>query len=64
MRFQSPLASAGLSSRSNSFLLTLMTCPRVRLFADDTALYLAISSTTEGQVLKTDRACLEKWEKM
>ena len=37
---------------------------RVRHFADDTAMYLAISSTTEGQVLKTDMACLEKWEKM
>ena len=29
---------------------------RVRLFADDTAMYLAISSTTEGQVLQTDLA--------
>ena len=37
---------------------------RVRLFADDTAMYLAISSTTKGQVLQTDLACLEKWEKM
>ena len=37
---------------------------RVRLFADDTAMYLAISSTTEGQVLQTDLACLEQWEKM
>ena len=26
---------------------------RVRLFADDTAMYLAISSTKEGQVLRT-----------
>ena len=31
---------------------------RVRLFADDTAMYLAISSTTEGQVLQTD---LKRW---
>ena len=37
---------------------------RVRLFADDTAMYLAISLTTEGQVLQTDLACLEQWEKM
>ena len=37
---------------------------RVRLFADDTALYLAISSTTESQVLQTDLASLEQWEKM
>ena len=37
---------------------------KVRLFADDTAMYLAISSTTEGQVLQTDLACLEQWEKM
>ena len=36
----------------------------VRLFADDTAMYFAISSTTEGQVLQTDLACLEQWEKM
>ena len=36
----------------------------VRLFADDTAMNLAISSTTEGQVLQTDLACLEQWEKM
>ena len=31
---------------------------RVRLFADDTALYLAISSTTEGEILQTDLASL------
>ena len=31
---------------------------RVRLFADDTAMYLAISSSTEGQVLQNDLACL------
>ena len=37
---------------------------RVRLFTDDTAMYLAISSTSEGQVLQTDLACLEQWEKM
>ena len=27
-------------------------------------MYLAISSTTEGQVLQTDLACLEQWEKI
>ena len=37
---------------------------RVRLFTDDTAMYLAISSTTEGQVLQTDLASLERLEKM
>ena len=37
---------------------------RVRLFADDTAMYLSISSATEGQVPQTDMACLEQWEKM
>ena len=37
---------------------------RVRRFADDTAIYLAISSTTEGQALQTDLVCLEQWEKM
>ena len=37
---------------------------RVRLFADDTALYLAIYSTTESDVLQTDLAILEQWEKM
>ena len=37
---------------------------RVRLIADDTAMYLVISSNTEGQVLQTDLACLEQWEKM
>ena len=37
---------------------------RVRLFADDTALYLAISSTTESKVLQTDLASVERWAKM
>ena len=37
---------------------------RARLFADDTALYLAISSTTENEVLQTDLESLEQWEKM
>ena len=37
---------------------------RVRIFADGTALYLAISSTTESEVLQTDLASLEQWENM
>ena len=37
---------------------------RVRLFVDDTAMYLALSSYTEGQVLQNDLLSLEKWEKM
>ena len=32
----------------------------VELFADDTAMHLAICLTTEGQVLQTDLACLEQ----
>ena len=37
---------------------------RVRLFADDTAMHLALSSHTEGQVLQNDLLSLEKWEKI
>ena len=37
---------------------------RIKLFADDTAMYLAISSNTEGQFLQTDLTCLEQWDKM
>ena len=37
---------------------------RVRLFADDTAMYLALSSHIEGQVLQNDLLSLEKWEKI
>ena len=37
---------------------------RVRLFADNTAMNLAISSTTEGQALQTDLACFEQLGKM
>ena len=36
----------------------------MRLFADDTAMYLALSSHIEGQVLQNDLLSLEKWEKM
>ena len=38
--------------------------PRVNFFADDTAMYIAISSTTESEVIQTDLACIEQWEKM
>ena len=37
---------------------------KVRLFAEDTAMYLALSSHIEGQVLQNDLLSLEKWEKM
>ena len=37
---------------------------RVRLFADDTAIYLALSSHIEGKVLQNDLLSLEKWKKM
>ena len=35
----------------------------VRLFADDTAMYLAISSLSEASNLQDDFIQLEKWEK-
>ena len=37
---------------------------RVRLFVDDTAMYLALDTHTEGQVIQNDLLSLEKWEKM
>ena len=37
---------------------------RVRLYADNTAMYLALSSHIEGQVLQNDLLSIEKWEKM
>ena len=36
---------------------------KVRLFADDTAMYLAISSLSEASNLQDDLIQLEKWEK-
>ena len=36
---------------------------RVRLFADDTAMYLCISSLSEANILQEDLLKLEKWEK-
>ena len=36
---------------------------KVRLFADDTAMYLAISSLPEASKLRDDLIQLEKWEK-
>ena len=36
---------------------------RVRLFADDTAIYLAISSLSDAKILQDDLSKLEQWEK-
>ena len=36
---------------------------RVRLFADDTAMYLAISSLSDANILQDDLSKLEQWEK-
>ena len=68
--YLSPLASRRAQfSVQYFFLYILMTCQsrsksRVRLFADDTAMYLALSSHIEGQVFQKDLLSLEKWEKM
>ncbi|MCG7878314.1 MAG: reverse transcriptase family protein, partial [Candidatus Thiodiazotropha endolucinida] len=35
---------------------------KVRLFADDTAIYLAVSSLQDAQVLQKDLDCLHEWE--
>ena len=37
---------------------------RVRLFADDNAMFLALSSHIEGQVLQNDLLSLGEWEKI
>ena len=37
---------------------------RIRLFTGDTALYLSLSSSSEGQVLQSDLLSLEQWGKM
>ena len=37
-------------------------CSQVRLFADDTALYLTIESEDDGSALQNDLAILSKWE--
>ena len=36
---------------------------RIRIFADDTAMYLTLSSHIEGQILQNDLLSIEKWEK-
>ena len=36
----------------------------VRLFADDTAMYLAITSLSESEILQQDLTNLEHWEKL
>ena len=37
---------------------------KVRFFTDNTAMYLALGSYIEGQVLQNDLLNLEKWEKL
>ena len=37
---------------------------RVRLFADDTAMYLVITSLSESEFLQKDLINLEDWEKL
>ena len=37
---------------------------RVRLFADDTAMYLALSTQADTEILQKDLEQLEKWEKL
>ena len=34
---------------------------KVRLFADDTALYLTISTSSQSEILKKDLGNLERW---
>ena len=38
------------------------TRPKVRLFADDTAIYLAVSSLQDAQILQQDLDHLHEWE--
>ena len=37
---------------------------RVRLFADDTAMYLALNAQTDSEILKKDLEKLEIWDKI
>ena len=37
---------------------------RVRLFADDTAMYLALNAQTDSEILQKDLEKLEIWEKL
>ena len=37
---------------------------RVRLFADDTAMYLALDKQGDSEILQKDLESLEKWEKL
>ena len=65
----SPLVShRALFSHPSCFKLTLMTSlsrsdQRVRLFVDDTALYLCIRNLSEANTLQEDLCKLELWEK-
>ena len=47
-----------------AYILSEQVKSRVRFFADETAMYLVISSITEGQVIQTDLTWLEQWKKM
>ena len=42
--------------------LSRLVCSQVRLFADDTALYLTIESEDDGSALQNDLDILSKWE--
>ena len=37
---------------------------RVRLFADDTAMYLALDKQADSEILQKDLEILENWEKL
>ena len=64
---QFPLAPAGLVLDQSYSLHTINDLPehsrsRVRLFADDTAMYLCISNISEANILQEDLCKLEKME--
>ena len=58
---------SGFGSRPNTVLiyindLTDKTRSKIRLFADDTAIYLAVSNLQYAQVLQQDLDHLHEWE--
>ena len=64
MRFQSPLGYP----RGLYFLLYINDLPeniqsQVRLYADDTAVYLTVSNLQDSQVLLSDLEFLQRWER-
>ena len=68
MRLQSPLVNPrGLYWASSSFYCTLTINEnmqsQVRLFADDTVVYLAVSSSQDSQVLQSDLDSPQYWER-